>query len=964
MTRVTARGRVRNSTGLGHAVGRTVAEVDGQRQGSLAFDRSFFLAFATSFPCPPEPEQLSKLASILVGVLVVMLWEVLCTSLTADKPTILTELAGTLFPQGQKEEEPNQRQGLASVLCQKMDEFSKENAKAHFWSARTWSREIEVKEEVSAWELEESSCGPARFLPLPGISVLFFAEHTITKQQTEGSIDVTLLRVGDLSCEVSVKLATVVGTAKAENCFKEVKGLAVFPPGASSATFSVELLPHDGFISQRFFVVHVERIIGKATMGGCFFTRVRLLPSGVWPPGLLPEDVENPAPTRLARLKMVWAFAAMLLRRRGIKLWKVLASIVWLDFHGVVMNTLLLNYAIYDFCLTKASFEAACHRLPFIVLAKLVLVCVDRLASHVKSAMTGNLSTTRLLQEVVLHRYLQLSSDVLHLGTFLHMLFDTVPESVTYGYKTIFQLAHSSVSMVFSLLMAIVVQVLKGEVPPRDAWQPLLWILVPLHWTLAISVCQRRSSFNRWALAVRDSDIEKTSAMVDLLNCRQWLRAYDGAYPVQHVRSTFDDAWSKFLEKRTTFVIYKNDTQWMARYMGELTKVLGILFGGYAVVQHQQSGEGHMTIGRFTVFVSLYNIIVDVLYSFIEAWDGLVYAGILVEELAKFINRPSRWLHHLSDEPVDPQEHPIMQGSFTIKLDSIGVDLDVSPRKQGRMDAGIPLGRTYGLRTQNDASSLRRQLGEILGGLRIPSGKIDLVSCARFLLLKPPVTLAAGTVLENLLANAAAWVRASDVVALLALLGIPLPPPAGAQPRHALDPAALLQALRDAADQHGAPSPKLKSEAIHAHCTWFRDRCLESDIDVLSPIARAEELLQPSEKFLFDIARGLLADPEVLVVQDILGVLPLPLARNALQILWLWQRLGGLKGVILGLEGGAPAPSSSFPAWLTPCGGLPRTVFISESAIVCAGLHLSQHIDAWLLLQPGSLEIVEGALDD
>ena len=30
----------------------------------------------------------------------------------------------------------------------------------------------------------------------------------------------------------------------------------------------------------------------------------------------------------------------------------------------------------------------------------------------------------------------------------------------------------------------------------------------------------------------------------------------------------------------------------------------------------------------------------------------------------------------------------------------------------------------------------------------------------------------------------------------------------------------------------------------------------------------SEELLQPSEKFLFDIARGLLADPEVLVVQD------------------------------------------------------------------------------------------------
>lgn len=32
-----------------------------------------------------------------------------------------------------------------------------------------------------------------------------------------------------------------------------------------------------------------------------------------------------------------------------------------------------------------------------------------------------------------------------------------------------------------------------------------------------------------------------------------------------------------------------------------------------------------------------------------------------------------------------------------------------------------------------------------------------------------------GSVLENLLSNAAAWVRVSDVHALLALLGIPIP---------------------------------------------------------------------------------------------------------------------------------------------------------------------------------------------
>ncbi|CAE7478592.1 unnamed protein product [Symbiodinium sp. KB8] len=204
-----------------------------------------------------EPEQVSKTTSLLVGVLVVMLWEVLCTSLAKEKPTIVTELVALLC-RGRKEKElRNQRQGLAHVLCQKMDEFSQENAKAHFWSARTWSRDFEPSEELSTWELEDSSCGPSRFLPLPGMSVIFFAEHTITKRQSEGSIDITLLRVGDLSNEVAVELATIVGTAKAEHCFKASKGLAVFPPGLSSATFSVELRPHEGFISQRFFVVHV-----------------------------------------------------------------------------------------------------------------------------------------------------------------------------------------------------------------------------------------------------------------------------------------------------------------------------------------------------------------------------------------------------------------------------------------------------------------------------------------------------------------------------------------------------------------------------------------------------------------------------------------------------------------------------------------------------------------------------------
>ena len=37
------------------------------------------------------------------------------------------------------------------------------------------------------------------------------------------------------------------------------------------------------------------------------------------------------------------------------------------------------------------------------------------------------------------------------------------------------------------------------------------------------------------------------------------------------------------------------------------------------------------------------------------------------------------------------------------------------------------------------------------------------------------MSLVTGNILDNLLANAAAWVRAGDVQALLALLGIPIP---------------------------------------------------------------------------------------------------------------------------------------------------------------------------------------------
>ena len=52
----------------------------------------------------------------------------------------------------------------------------------------------------------------------------------------------------------------------------------------------------------------------------------------------------------------------------------------------------------------EVDFSAACQRLPLIVLAKLLLVCLDRFAGHVKDTETGSLSSTCFLQELLIHQ--------------------------------------------------------------------------------------------------------------------------------------------------------------------------------------------------------------------------------------------------------------------------------------------------------------------------------------------------------------------------------------------------------------------------------------------------------------------------------------------------------------------------------------------------------------------------------
>ena len=312
------------------------------------------------------------------------------------------------------------------------------------------------------------------------------------------------------------------------------------------------------------------------------------------------------------------------------------------------------------------------------------------------------------------------------------MLSQTVPDSIANGYKPWFDLVHCMLTMILSVFMALLVPMLKGEGASLDTLQPLIWILVPLHWTFVVGFWMRQPSFDYLAIRSRDADIEKNGAMIDLLYCRRWLRAYDNAYPVQHVRRAFDEACAYFCQNRADLLAYKSDTQWVARYFGELTKVFGILFCGYAALRHIHSGEGQMTLGRFTVFLSLYSIIIDVIYMFIDAWDGLLYAGVLVEELSQFANFSSR---PFPCSDFDFESHPLINGNFVMKLSSRDFYLSTPSPTARTSDLEVPLGQSYGLRTYSDASSLRKRLCEVLGGLRTSSVSSQL-GCAKVLLLK------------------------------------------------------------------------------------------------------------------------------------------------------------------------------------------------------------------------------------
>ena len=219
-----------------------------------------------------------------------VLWEAFCTVFVSDRPTILAEFLN-FFLCRRRRTQVEHHQNVASILHNKMDEFtSMRNANTHFWSERTWSHGN--VSQLSLWDVEESSSGPQGFVPKPGASVVFFADHTLTIGPGAKVATVLLMRVGDLSKEAAVELATVDGTAEAGYSFKASKQTVCFDAGAASAEFHVELLPSSHCVTHRFFVVHATAVYSNVAMGSSSFTRVRLLPVGLWPPGVQLEDVQ------------------------------------------------------------------------------------------------------------------------------------------------------------------------------------------------------------------------------------------------------------------------------------------------------------------------------------------------------------------------------------------------------------------------------------------------------------------------------------------------------------------------------------------------------------------------------------------------------------------------------------------------------------------------------------------------
>jgi len=111
--------------------------------------------------------------------------------------------------------------------------------------------------------------------------------------------------------------------------------------------------------------------------------------------------------------------------------------------------------------------------------------------------------------------------------------------------------------------MALALPLLKGGAPGGRAaavatLRPLFGIAVLVPLTFVLALPMRRRELKALATKRRDAHVEACESLQDVLACRHGVRAFDGAYPSQQVRSTFDLAYKSYGGKKAAYAEYRN----------------------------------------------------------------------------------------------------------------------------------------------------------------------------------------------------------------------------------------------------------------------------------------------------------------------------------------------------------------------------------------------------------------------
>jgi len=804
----------------------------------------------------------------------------------------------------------------------------------------------------------------ANFVLMPGGSVVFFGQHVVEASDQNNDVNIHLFRVGDMSRELNVEWATMNGTAFAGVDYVAGLGMARFEVGQDTLAVNVKLLSCNRFQTDRFFVVRIN-VMDFGTVGSVPFARVRIESTQRWPHGLpkpLPgQDIKE------RRFALWFHFMRMSVAEHK-KYWNVVLAGFWMDFHHVVLNTMLLQYALYDFCFAMTDDPAVYKALFAIIGIKFIFVLFDRYADHIADNQVGVYGTTVRMQSWLLHKYLTMQDDAyVNSGRFYDMYFYLIPECIVHGFKPTYAIIRSVTVLTLSLSMAFVLPIISGK-PVHLSMKPLYNLIGIVPFILFCTLFLRQKRWHANTERRHDEHQRVCGILHDTLQCRHWVRSFDGACPSQQILLHFDKAsGTGYSDWVDTYFEYQHDTLWIGKYLGEMMKLLAVLYGSYAVINTARTGHGNMSIGEFAVFVNIYGAIVSALYEFIDASSSFIYSSVLLEPLYTFFELENE------KKMRTPFLHERKKIQLAIRLQDVHVGVHHVGDEQrcaaavwNRASVDVPLGSFYAVRSLIACDASRRQLGALLGGCApVSCGATLIPTFARSLFIQWGASLS-GCLLDGLMATAAHWVNVRDVIAVLEVLGIPFELNKEEQTRHGsykLSPEQLYKALCE--DREFGEMDIVYWETL---ANAFRSRMKVRELNLNSISSEIQLGLRNAEFLLIDLARGLLVDPEVLVVEGTLAGLPEGHGLAVLRVLKAWQRMGGLQGLVCAWQSEEARMDNNenlrfadleaarsgveheehYPSWITRVGGMSRTLVLSESALVAKALRLDAHIDAWV----------------